>query len=221
MWITASFNAVVVAVMVLLPLVYPEALPGTFLTSTLSAPPPPAAAPRTVAAVTRPARVSARLDAYTAPARIPHTIDTARDDAPPPGLGTGVVGMVATDGGGIGPAGALGLGSAPPVAVVVAAPKPAAPVHISSGVIAGNKLSGSSPLYPPIARAAHVSGTVVLHAVISKAGSIQSLAVVSGPEMLRANAVAAVQDWRYRPYLLNGEPVEVDTTITVNFLFGG
>ncbi len=88
-------------------------------------------------------------------------------------------------------------------------------------MIAGTKLSGSSPLYPAIARAAHVSGAVVLRAVISKAGTIQSLTVISGPEMLRANAVAAVQDWRYRPYLLNGEPTEVDTTITVNFLFGG
>ena len=62
---------------------------------------------------------------------------------------------------------------------------------------------------------------VVLHAIISKTGTIESLQVVSGPEMLRASALEAVRQWRYKPYLLNGEPTEVDTAITVNFSFGG
>ncbi len=117
----------------------------------------------------------------------------------------------------------MGLTAAPTLAVVKVAPPPskAAATRVSGGVIAGNKLAGSTPVYPPIAKAAHVSGAVVLRAVISRAGTIESLSVVSGPEMLRGSAVAAVQDWRYRPYLLNGEPTEVDTTITVNFLFGG
>ena len=115
---------------------------------------------------------------------------------------------------------AIGMGAPPAMVVRVALPRPVGATHISSGVIAGNKLSGSSPVYPPIAKAAHVSGAVVLHAIISRRGTIQSLAVLSGPEMLRANAVAAVQDWKYKPYLLNGEPTEVDTTITVNFSFG-
>jgi periplasmic protein TonB len=57
--------------------------------------------------------------------------------------------------------------------------------------------------------------------VISKTGTIEKLSVISGPEMLRANAISAVQTWRYKPYLLNGEPTEVDTQITVNFNFGG
>lgn len=131
--------------------------------------------------------------------------------------------MNSMDSSGLGPAGAIGLAAAPvPVVVKVAPPAvKASALHVSSGVVAGNKLAGSTPVYPPIAKAAHVSGAVVLHAVISRTGSIQSLSVVSGPEMLRASAVAAVQDWRYRPYLLNGEPTEVDTTITVNFSFGG
>ena len=120
-----------------------------------------------------------------------------------------------------GPAGTIGLPAPPSVAVVVPPPHAAGPAHVSSGVIAGNKLAGSNPVYPAIAKAAHVSGTVVLHAVISRAGTIQSLGVVSGPEMLRASAISAVQDWRYKPYLLNGEPTDVDTTITVNFSFGG
>ena len=77
------------------------------------------------------------------------------------------------------------------------------------------------PTYPPIARAAHVSGTVVLHAIISKTGTIKNLQVISGPEMLRASAVDAVRTWRYKPYILNGEPTEVDTTVSVNFNMGG
>jgi len=112
-----------------------------------------------------------------------------------------------------------GIGTAPTPVVKVAPPK--GPARISSGVVAGNKISGSNPTYPPIARAAHVSGAVVLRAIISKSGTIQNLAVISGPEMLRASALDAVKSWRYKPYILNGEPTEVDTQITVNFNFGG
>ena len=66
-----------------------------------------------------------------------------------------------------------------------------------------------------------MQGTVTLHAIISKTGTIESLTAVSGPEMLKSAALEAVQGWRYKPYLLNGEPTEVDTQITVNFNFGG
>jgi protein TonB len=94
-------------------------------------------------------------------------------------------------------------------------------MRVSSGVVAGNKLSGSTPVYPPIARAAHVSGAVVLHAIISKEGTIKNLTAISGPEMLKSAAISAVETWRYKPYILNGEPTEVETTVTVNFNFGG
>ena len=67
------------------------------------------------------------------------------------------------------------------------------------------------------ARAAGVSGDVVLHAIIGKSGEMQSLQAISGPEMLKGAAIEAVKQWTYRPYLLNGEPTEVDTTITVTF----
>ena len=73
------------------------------------------------------------------------------------------------------------------------------------------------PKYPKIALAAHVSGTVVLKAVISKEGEIKELQVVSGHPLLVPAALDAVKQWRYRPYLLNGEPVEVETNINVNF----
>jgi protein TonB len=213
-------NAAVVAVMILIPLLYPEALPKTAMLAMVSAPPPPPAAPPPPVAAVRTVRSVAALDPYTAPTKVPTRIDTTRDDPPPSALSTGVVSMSDPGAGSIGPAGAMGLGDPPPL-VKVAPPKSIGPTRVSSGVVAGNKLSGPSPVYPAIAKAAHVSGAVVLHAIISKAGTIQSLQVVSGPEMLRASAVAAVEEWRYRPYLLNGDPTEVDTTITVNFSFGG
>jgi protein TonB len=79
----------------------------------------------------------------------------------------------------------------------------------------------TTPVYPPIAKAARVSGTVVLQATISKTGTIEGLHVVSGPAMLQQSAMDAVKTWRYRPYLLNGEPVEVETTVNVIFTLGG
>jgi protein TonB len=76
-------------------------------------------------------------------------------------------------------------------------------------------------MYPPIAKAARVSGTVVLQATISKTGAIENLTVTSGPAMLQQAALDAVRTWRYRPYLLNNEPVEVQTTVNVIFTLGG
>jgi len=77
------------------------------------------------------------------------------------------------------------------------------------------------PQYPAIAKAARIQGTVVLQATISKTGEIENLRVVSGPPMLQQSAMDAVRTWRYRPYLLNNEPVEVDTTVNVIFNLDG
>jgi protein TonB len=94
-------------------------------------------------------------------------------------------------------------------------------VNISAGVAVGMLLQKTQPVYPPIAKAARVSGTVVLQATISRTGSIENLRVVSGPAMLQQAALDAVKSWRYRPYLLNNEPVEVETTVNVIFTLGG
>ena len=77
------------------------------------------------------------------------------------------------------------------------------------------------PTYPPLARSARIQGVVVLQAMISKLGTIENLRLLSGHPMLAPAAIDAVQQWRYRPYILNGEPVEVETQITVNFSLGG
>jgi protein TonB len=90
-------------------------------------------------------------------------------------------------------------------------------VRISSLVASSTAIYKAVPVYPAVALAAGVSGTVVLAATISKAGTIENLRVVSGPPMLQRAAVDAVEQWRYRPYLLNGEPVAVETTVNVVF----
>jgi TonB family protein len=91
------------------------------------------------------------------------------------------------------------------------------PVAISSGVATGMLIRKTPPVYPPIAKTARVDGTVELAATISKTGTIKDLRVVSGPAMLRQAAVDAVRTWRYKPYELNNEPVDVETSINVVF----
>ena len=85
----------------------------------------------------------------------------------------------------------------------------------------GDLIRKVQPTYPPLARAARIQGTVVLQAVISKEGGIENLRVLAGHPMLVPAAIEAVRQWRYRPYILNNEPVEVETQITVNFALGG
>jgi TonB family protein len=93
------------------------------------------------------------------------------------------------------------------------------PAPVSAGVVAGLLSQPVAPVYPPLAKAAHIQGVVVLHAILSKTGEVEKLEVVSGPPLLQQSALDAVRRWKYRPYLLNGEPVEVQTTINVNFTF--
>jgi len=100
-------------------------------------------------------------------------------------------------------------------------PKPSAPPPRISRMMEGNLIYKVQPAYPPLARAARVQGSVILKAVISRAGTIEGLQTLSGPPMLVQAARVAVAQWRYRPYLLNGEPVEVETQVTVNFILGG
>lgn len=121
----------------------------------------------------------------------------------------------------IGKACAPSAGASPKV--VPGGGKAAPPMRatIPPDVAAGMILQKATPVYPPIARAARVSGTVVLRAVISKGGMIEDVHVISGPTMLQEAALEAVRTWRYRPYLLSNKPVEVETTINVVFTPGG
>jgi protein TonB len=104
-----------------------------------------------------------------------------------------------------------------PSAGNVPSPRP----RISDGISAGNLIAPIHPVYPQVARTAHVEGTVVIDAIISRTGSIESAHVLSGPPMLQQAALEAVRQARYRPFRLNGQPTEVQTTITINFRMGG
>jgi TonB family protein len=128
--------------------------------------------------------------------------------------GVGRRAPMSPQGGVIGMAGMAGMGSAPPIPM-----QTHGAVRVSAGVVAGLMDHMVAPVYPPIAKAAHVQGVVVLHALLSKTGDIEDLQLISGPPMLTAAAMDAVKQWKYRPYLLNGVPTEVETTINVNFMF--
>jgi protein TonB len=105
----------------------------------------------------------------------------------------------------------------------VAVPRVATPtrVRVSQGVTQGLLIRKIQPNYPPLARQARIQGSVLLQAEISKDGSIQNLRLISGHPMLAPSAIEAVKQWKYKPYILNGEPVEVETQITVNFTLAG
>lgn len=112
---------------------------------------------------------------------------------------------------------ALHLNTAPVTHVMLSE---ANPVHISPGVMSGQRISGKEPVYPAEAKKKHIEGDVILKAVISKEGSIEKLHTVSGPPILAASALKAVRTWRYKPYLLNGQPVTVETEIHVIYNLG-
>jgi protein TonB len=113
------------------------------------------------------------------------------------------------------PLASIGSSAASGPRVVIAA-KPG-PLNISRGVSEGMLLAPIEPVYPPIAKAAHQQGTVIIHAIISKDGRIESASVISGPGLLTGAALDAVRNAHYRPYLLNGQPTEVETTFSINF----
>jgi len=151
------------------------------------------------------------------PKVIPHDVKIIKEEAEPDvsvGMAGGVPGGVA--GGSMG--GVLGgviggMGGAPPP------PKPhqTGPVRVGGNVQAARIINRVQPSYPPLARQTRISGTVRLHAIISKDGTIRELEVLNGHPLLQQAALDAVRQWRYQPTLLNGEPVEVDTTIDVIF----
>jgi protein TonB len=144
-------------------------------------------------------------------------------EAPPPPAGTtsGVVGGV--PGGAVGgvPGGVFNemLNSAPSVPVLAKSPVPT-PVkrmRIASRVAEANLIHDVTPQYPPEAGRARIEGTVVLMAVIGTDGSVKDVRIESGLPILAQAAMDAVKQWRYKPYMVDGEPVEVDSRITINF----
>jgi protein TonB len=218
MLLTLAINLTILTAFLLLPLLNPQGLPNRLLHRILYAPPiqPTIVVehlPQTVASTPQ------STASPTNPLRSP-TIPSARlnlsTEAPPTG-DTGLSDPLST----VGSSGSPNSGPSTSIFRTSAQPlvqqTPAHPLNISKGVSEGLLLSKTTPTYPVIAKMMHTSGTVTLAATISPTGSIENLQVLSGPLPLRQAALDAVKTWRYRPYLLNNQPVEVETTINIQF----
>jgi protein TonB len=218
-----------IGLLLLLPLWFTDVLPKQQLLTLLEAPPPPPPPPPPAASTPSAAKVvkvtsniaNGRL---RTPSRIPSKVQMIKEDEAPPPVATtgGVVGGVP---GGI-PGGQLdgvigGIISSSSSLAVVPRLSPPPPVvqrvRVSQGVTKGLLIYRVEPAYPPLAKQARIQGVVVLTAIIGKDGNIQNLQVVSGHPLLAPAAIEAVKQWRYKPFVLNGQPVEVETTVTVNF----
>ena len=215
----ASFalQAAIAATIILIPILHPEVAPLRAKLLELTAPPPPTPPPpppQRVHVDSSAASTSATPPpmeaAITQGPRIERTLNpNGFTDTPPP-IGAGM--NMGNNAPSLIP-GNSSTGAGPNIVVT----KPAPPGRVSLGVNPGILLAPIQPIYPPIAKAAHQEGTVIVHAIISKTGRIESANAVSGPVMLQSAALDAIRVARYRPYLLDGLPTEVDTTFSVNF----
>jgi periplasmic protein TonB len=229
--LAVAIEALVVGVLILVPLMYVQAIPTPDLVTrlTLPAPPPAPPPPPPPAAARKIVKVTPRKfnpQGLTAPREIPKQVAQVNEPAVPampdvPSIG-GVVGGIP---GGV-PGGIAGgvVGSIPNVAPPPPppAPKPAEPatparIQVGGQVEAAKILNEVQPKYPRIAAEARITGVVRLKAVISKDGHIQDLALISGHPMLVQAAMNAVRQWTYQPTELNGKKVEIDTEIDVTF----
>jgi len=227
-WTTMTsfgLQVLIIGLLLLLPVLKTVGLPAAHSVSTpislgrVSADPGPAP-PRTGrASATQNNFANPRL---VAPGRVPRTIAMGSDEpAPqaPGGPGGGIEGTGLPSGTGDGLISNL-LGGTRPI-LPATPPPPVARAILRSSLLEGNLIRRVEPAYPPLARSARIQGSVVLAAVISKAGTIDNLHALSGHPLLVPAALSAVSQWRYRPYILNSEPIEVETQITVNFYLAG
>ena len=215
-------QSVVICLLALLPLLYTEILPGALIKTLLVAPAPPRAVVPEPLPQTRPKSPARTFDPrkFFAPVAVPKELPASIQTTPVPEIG--VAGSIGETNG-LNVSGVIGLiGSLPeaPAAppAVQSKDKPARqPVRFGGRVAEANLIRKVLPIYPPLARSTRVQGTVEFTALISKEGNVENLQLVHGHPLLIRAAREAVLQWRYRPTLLNGEPVEVVTNIVVNF----
>src|SRR3974390_562575 len=212
------------AILILIPLIYTEALPKTLMSSILLAPPPPPPPPPPPAAVQvvkiKPVAHLMEAGKLVAPKAIPKDIKIIKEEEQPPDMGMGGVAGGVPGGVAGGSMGGVIGGVIGGVATSAPPPPPKAAVtrtRVGGAVQAAKLVNRVQPVYPPLARQTRISGTVKLHAIIGKDGNVTQLQVLSGHPLLVQSALDAVRQWRYQPTLLNGEPVEVDTEIDVIF----
>ncbi len=218
-----GLQAVVLGLLLLLPLWRTVGLP---VARTVSTPVSLGRLDATPMRVQNPARGSGvQIVPYTgqimAPTRVPQTIARGDDSSSTP------IGTMGGPVGDFGPAVGSPNGFPIPLSgtrIMPRAPSPSPSISRTfrtSTMLQGNLIRRVDPVYPPLARSARIQGSVVLAATISKAGTIDNLHVLSGHPLLVQAAIGAVSQWRYRPYILNSEPIEVETQITVNFSLAG
>ena len=230
--VLASFalQMLLVGVAILIPLLNYAGLPATELMTFLVAPPPPPPPPPPP--VTVKVKVIPReFDAgkLVQPVDIPEDVAIFEEAAAPVASIAGVVGGVpgGAFGGSLG--GVIGgiisstpmVAPPPPPPVKKKPPPPPKRIRVGGSVQRANLIRQVRPVYPPLARQARIQGTVKLTAIIAKDGTIQKLEVLGGHPLLIPAALSAVKQWRYRPTLLNGQPVEVVTQVDVNFTLSG
>jgi len=222
-------EALLVGAMALVPLIYTEALPKTVWTEVLQVPlpPPPPRAPLAAQPLRKAMRPSRSEEILREPTRIPiHVVPVHDEPLPPaqfPSAGIGVLGGI-RDGlpsGSLDPVLRKLLSTTEPQPPAPQAPKPAQQkVRLGGQVVAAKLIYRPTPDYPELARLTRTQGDVMFEAIIGKDGTIEQLKVVTGHPLLVKAAFDAVRQWRYQPTLLNGEPVEVLTEITVTFRLG-
>jgi protein TonB len=218
--ISFAVQALAVGCLLLLPLFYTEGLPRLAMLAPLLAPaPPPAAPPESRPNLSSIAQTNLMGNRLMSPARIPPTVTMLTETTPPPPMES----LLAGDCRGVGAPNGRGtvLDSVLGSDLVLPLPPVAVRHPLVSRMMEGNLIHRVQPDYPSLARQVRVQGPVVLRAMISREGGIENLQVLSGHPMLVKAAVDAVRQWRYRPYVLNGEPVEVETQVTVNFVLSG
>ena len=228
--LSVGLQSLLIGTLILLPLWFTDALPTQQLVTFIVAPPPPPPPPpppaESTASTPRAVKVSSNIaeERLFTPSKVPTKVHMINEEeAPPPsGVTGGVVGGVpgGTPGGQLDGVigGIISSNSYVPVVHPVSKPAPTVQrVRVSQGVTKGLLVSRVEPDYPTVAHEARIQGTVVLDAVIGKDGSVERLQVVSGNPLLSQAAIDAVKQWRYKPFLLNGQPVEIETEVTVNF----
>ncbi len=220
-------HVVFICIFVLIPLVFLNVIDTSVLTFVMAAPQPPPPLPPPVPPLdeTRARPAPPVRTVYKAPGEIPHGVERFIDPPPlpenVPGLGTSIVGLI--------PSGVLGTGSGvalrpvgellpqPPSLPPPPKPKERNPVFIGGNVQESKLIRRVDPVYPQMARIARVSGTVILQVIVDEEGNVSEVKVLQGNPLLTDEAVRAVRQWKYSPTLLNGEPIPVTATVTVNF----
>ena len=226
-FVSLVVHAIILAVVVLIPLIYYQALPQHELLTFLAAPPPPPPPPPPPAAPRPVQKVQVvRLDPnkFMAPTEIPKEIPPPIDDilvmssldlsssGVPGGIPGGVIGDV--------PGGVAGgvLGGIPGAPPPPPPPKPKAAIRVGGNVQNSKLIQKIDPIYPELAKRARVAGFVLLQVTVDEQGMVSGIKLIRGHPLLNQSAIDAVGQWRYSPTLLNGEPVPVIATVTVNYV---